>query len=62
MNNTTNKILKIDKKKIFISYFVGFFIANMIPQKYFTPMMRYNYDMIYSTIKIVEYDKYFKIY
>lgn len=60
--NNTNKVLKIDKKKIFVSYFIGFFIANLIPQKYFTLMMRTNYDMIFSTIKIVEYDKYFKIY
>jgi len=60
--NNANKVFKIDKKKIFISYFIGFFIANMIPKKYFTLMMRTNYDMIFSNIKIVEYDKYYKIY
>jgi len=59
--NNTNKILKINKNRIFFSYFVGFLIANLIPERYFTPLMGASYDMIFSTIKIEEYDKYYKI-
>jgi len=57
----SNKILKINKNKIFISFFAGFFLANIIPQKYFTIIMTNYYDRIYSSTRIVEYDKYYKV-
>lgn len=60
--NTGKKFLQINKNKVFVSYFVGFFIANLIPEKYFAQLMRYNYDAVFSSIQIVEYDKYFKIF
>ena len=61
MNNSTSKFLVINKNKVFVSYFVGFFIAYMIPDKYFRSMMQMNYEVIFSTINISEYDKYYKI-
>ena len=59
--NSKKKILQINKSKLIISYLTGFIFAMGMPQRYYRPLMTNIYDNIFSSIRIVEYDKYYKI-
>ena len=53
--------MQINKTKLVTSYLTGFIIAMGLPQGYYRPLISNIYDSIYSSVRITEYDKYYKI-